>query len=91
MKTTESPAEGLLLSRCVLPDTERMPVEVASWLAQHAHLPEEHRIRVRELYDKQMDQVISESEKEELDRYSEVIATIDILRARAKSIVRKAA
>ena len=91
MKAIESPAAGLLLSRCVLSDSESMPVEVARWLADHAHLPAEDQTRVRELYEKQIEEVISDSEREELDDYTEVIATIDILRARAKSIVRKAA
>jgi hypothetical protein len=91
MKTSETPSSGVLLSRCVIGDEGIMPVEVAAWMVEHAKLPEEHKTRVRELYDRQMDEVISESERAELDRYSELIAAIDIIRAKAKFIVRKAA
>jgi hypothetical protein len=91
MKTTESSASGLLLSRCVLGDREDMPAPVAEWMAQHAHLPDEHQKRVRELYDRQMDEMITDDERAELDHYSEIIAAIDILRAKARLILKKAA
>jgi hypothetical protein len=91
MKTADNPAEGLLLSRCVLGDALTVPPVVASWMLENTKLPDEHQARVRELYEKQMAEDIDESELSELDHYSEIIAAIDILRAKAKTSLLRAA
>jgi predicted RNA polymerase sigma factor len=58
------------------------PVGVSSWVMQHARLSDADSRRLKKLYDKAMDETITEVEKSELDYLMDASAAMDLLRAR---------
>ena len=74
--------------------TKPAPRVVVSWVREHLRLPESDMRRMKKLYDKVMNETITEAENSELDSLMDACSAMDLLRARvlfgAQSNVRRA-
>lgn len=84
MPTAARPPQKATLSQ-ILSRRLRQPIPsaVASWLQDHAFMPDSDMKRMKKLYDKVMNETITQTESVELDSLMEATAAMDVLRAHA--------